>query len=215
MCPRLHARAGESGDDRPIGTWENGSPKYYCIFHKKEVGHSAKECNVVKGKTEQKFHSYAAPSSVTPAYIREQIADALPQYADLLLMANITKGVIIKFQRPTTKNDVDSLRTAMPGMGLIYSNGNNLIVEARSEEERTTIEKRMQGAEDHGKPLMLQRYDKLPAAAPGPIKFGAPPATPIQFAPAAPSTGTAVEDDANNGVQPMEISTRVATPQPP
>ena len=122
----------------------------------------------------------------------------------MLLTANIEKGIILTFERPTTEDDVKSLRSAAPGMGLIYNLGNTIILETRSDEERTTMEKRLKGAEDKGKPITVRRYDAKPPTSTGPIKFGAPSAGPIQFTPApaappptAPSTTTSAGDTAS------------------
>ena len=84
------------GSHKPVGTWENGSAKYYCIHHKKEVGHPSSECFLVKkGKgSTNKYQPYEPKNTVMPAYIREQVASALPQYASMLLTANILRYII-------------------------------------------------------------------------------------------------------------------------
>ena len=60
--------------------------------------------------------------------------------------------------------------------------GNTITCKTRSDEERATMEKRLEGAEDKGKPITVRRHDAKPPASTG--KFGTPATRPIEFAPA-------------------------------
>ena len=179
----------------PCGKWDDGTDQYFCIHHNKLVGHASKDCRLARGKTDNKYQPYPnRDASRTPSatFVRETMAAAMPQFAKQLLNANIDKGLVLTFERTTTATGVEALRKAMPGLGLMYNHATTIIVETRTEEERTTIEKRLQGAQDHGKTITITRHDKeQPAEQKGPIQFGDPP--PLQFGPAAttPSPTTA------------------------
>ena len=198
-------RSNQDDGNTPCGKWDDGTDQYFCIHHNKLVGHASKDCRLARGKTDNKYQPYPnREASRTPSatFVRETMAAAMPQFAKQLLIANIDKGVVLTFERTTTATDVEALRKAMPGLGLMYHHATTIIVETRTEEERTTIEKRLQGAQDHGKTITITRHDKeQPAEQKGPIQFGDPP--PLQFGPAAttPSPTTA------SGGQP--------TPTPP
>ena len=60
------------------------------------------------------------------------------------------------------------------------------------------MEKRLQGAEDKGKPITVRRHDAKPPTSTGPITFGAPVTGPIQFVPT-PSAPPLTAPSANTG----------------
>ena len=87
-------------------------------------------------RIKQRYTPYARTSAIE---IRDVIADALPQYAQKLQDLNMERGVFVKFDRAATQSDIKTLRELLPGLGLMYTRGNSVLVEIRIDTEHETV----------------------------------------------------------------------------
>ena len=140
-----------------MGTFPDGRPKYWCDYHQKYVGHKTEDCwgkGGGKGQAGKGTTRYAPyPSKTNAVEIREIMAAALPQFAKPLLDMNIENGVMVRFERKATDNDVSTLRNLLPRLGLMYPRDNHVLVQTRDDAERDMLEKRLAKATDNGKPI--------------------------------------------------------------
>ena len=101
------------------------------------------------------------------------MAAALPQFAKPLLDMNIEHGVMVRFERKATDNDVNTLRNLLPGLGLMYPRDNHVLVQTRDDAERDMLEKRLAKATDNGKPVTLEKWVRQGAHGhDNPVEFG-------------------------------------------
>ena len=81
-CP-TKTPTGSSSSTKSTGTWPDGRPKYFCLYHKKEVAHHPDECKF-KGQSSNSHRSSTAVEQVTDVLIR-----ALPQFKESVIKATV------------------------------------------------------------------------------------------------------------------------------
>ena len=110
-------------------------------------------------------------------HVHETLAEILPDKAGHINRANIQRGVQLKFNRPTTENDVKMIREAISGPRLLYNLKNHILVQCHGEDDRTVVKSRLQGATDDGQAVQVEMYTGLVVQDDenGPLIFGNKP----------------------------------------
>ena len=160
--------------DEAVGTWPGtGKPQYWCEFHKKLVGHKQSDC--LLDSATGTMPRVSDPDAMANT-VREILADALPQHADVLLKKNIKWGIVIHLTRQADDMDKEILSKAISNLECIYAKNTNVLLGFATNEHRDDAINRLKSSKDGDIDLKMELFQSAtpPAQSLTPIVLGRP-----------------------------------------